>query len=99
MIRHICMFSVDKKLSLEERLAAAKKIGEMNKALVAEVPELKAVEYNLSCNEANEYELFMYADYDNLEGLAAYKKSAGHDRLMEYVKTVKDKSVVFDYNI
>ena len=95
MLRHIVMIKFKDLVKKEEESGRVKL---MLENLTSEIPSLLTMEVGLNMsNRPSAYDLVLTADFENETGLSAYRIHPAHKEVLEYLKTVMDKTAVVDY--
>ena len=97
MLRHIVM------IKFADRASNDKSSEELKKMLIdllTEIPELKSMEVGLNVNtKASAYDLVLTSDFDDENGLNAYREHPEHQKVLDYLQIVMEKATVVDYYI
>ncbi len=73
-------------------------VKEKLEALTAKIPELKNMEVGLNVKtKPSAHDLVLIADFDNEEGLNAYRVHPEHVKILEIMKETVEKTAVVDY--
>jgi hypothetical protein len=76
----------------------AARLKRMLEDLADEIPSLYAMEVGLNMNtKSSAYDLVLTADFENETGLNAYRAHPAHKEVLEYLKSVTEKTAVVDY--
>lgn len=96
MIRHVCMFTL-KEENREENLAA---FLERVQSLRG-IPEIKRFEVvvNAAGTPDGNYDVALIFDFDSVETLEVYQKSALHVAFGKFVGTVREQRACIDYEM
>ncbi len=95
MLRHVVMMKFNGKEPLETISVTVK---EKLEALTASIPELKNMEVGLNVNtKPSAHDLVLIADFDDEEGLNAYRVHPEHVKILEIMKETVEKTAVVDY--
>ncbi len=98
MIKHIVMWRLK-----DEALGATKeenafKLKETLLALKDVIDELKAVDVGINFNPSEAaFDVVLYSEFDNREGLEAYQKHPEHVKIVEFVGEIRTDRAVVDY--
>ncbi len=95
MLRHIVMMKFSDR---EKATEFSKKVKEMLENLVPAIDELKRMEVGLNINtKPSAFDLVLTADFDDEEGLNAYRIHPGHVKILDFMKETVEKTAVVDY--
>ena len=94
MLRHIVMFKfpegTDKNI--------ARQLKHMLESLLQSVPELKGMKVGLNINtRPSAFDIVLTADFDDEEGLNAYRVHPEHKKVLAFLEGKTEKSAVVDY--
>lgn len=101
MIKHIVMFKMkpefEGKTAMENALEAkvrAEKLADL-------VPSLKKIEVCLNAEKANpdNYEFALVCEFEDMEGLDAYRTHPGHVEFGKFITPRRDLRACIDYEI
>lgn len=101
MIRHIVMFKFHEEAdgrAKAENLAIAK---DMLEKLMGVVPTLRSMEVRLNdpAASADNYDLMLTAEYDDMDGLKAYVVHPAHKAVGEFMGKVRISRASIDFEI
>lgn len=86
MIQHIVCHNIPDR-------EAAQKAADMLNALMGKIPSLRLMRAGVdTLGSSRSYNLGIVAQFDDLDGLAAYDRDPHHAQVKEYIKGVKDDS-------
>lgn len=93
MIRHICMFTLK-----EDKEANAAEFCSRAESLRA-IPSVRsfAVVRNAPRTPENNYNVSLMIDFDDVEGLDAYRVSPEHVAFGQFVRTIREERACIDY--
>ncbi len=95
MIRHIVMVKFNDLCVLDD---VKKEIKEKLDHLVRSIDSLKRMEVGLNISSrGTAFDLVLTADFDNEEGLNAYRTHPRHVEILERIKQIGLKTAVVDY--
>jgi len=95
MLRHIVMIKFADGASKDKASVELKK---MLNDLLADIPELKRMEVGLNVNtKASAFDLVLTSDFDDENGLNAYREHPEHQKVLDYLQSVMEKAAVVDY--
>lgn len=95
MIKHIVMWKI-KSENKENNLNTMK---EKLEALNGKIDVLRKIEVGINNNEANEYDIMLYSEFDSMDDLNVYQKHPEHVKVGAFVKEVAEKRSCVDYEI
>lgn len=97
MLRHIVMITFREREKLESTAATTK---QLLIDLEDSIEPLLKMEVGLNFStRATAYDLVLIADFNNEKDLDFYRVHAEHIKVLDYLKTVVDKTTVVDYTI
>ena len=97
MIKHIVMWKLKNEGGSEiKRLNASKLIMELE-YLKNEIVQIKALKTGINFNPENEYDVVLEMEFDNREDLVIYQKHPAHQKVVEYLKTIREMKASIDY--
>ena len=94
MIRHICMFTLkgeNKEATISEFVERAQKLRELEM-----IKRFEVVTNVVGTPESN-YDVSLIFDFDNIEALDEYQKSAIHVEFGKFVGSVREQRACIDY--
>lgn len=93
MIRHICMFTLQ-----PDKAANAAEFCRRAESLKA-IPSVRAFDVvtNAPRTPANNYDVSLIIDFDDVEGLDAYRVSPAHVAFGQFVGTIRVDRACIDY--
>ena len=76
----------------------SRKVKEMLENLVPAIDQLKRMEVGLNINtKPSAFDLVLTADFDDEEGLNAYRVHPEHVKILDFMKDTVEKTAVVDY--
>ena len=100
MIKHIVMFTFKESAKGMDRKSIAEMVKAELESLPPQIPEVKAYEVGLNFNSsASAYDLVIYSEFDDKEGLNAYQVHPAHEKSKEFIGPLRDKMAVVDYEV
>lgn len=97
MLRHIVMMNFSDRESLE---ITSSKTKLMLEELETSIESLLNMEVGLNFStRPTAFDLVLIADFDNEDGLNIYRDHPEHIKVLNYLKTVIEKTAVVDYTI
>ncbi len=95
MLRHIVMMKFSDR---EKAGELSKQVKKMLEDLVPVVDELKRMEVGLNIStRASAFDLVLTADFDDEQGLDAYRVHPDHVKILDFMKDAVEKTAVVDY--
>ena len=94
MIRHVIMWKFREGTEPEMR-----RFLEGLRALEGQIPEIRRMEIGVSCNEKNNYDACLIADFDSLESLSVYKHDPRHVAVSELCQSIRTERGAVDFEI
>ncbi len=100
MIKHIVMWRLKEQAEGATKEENAQKMKQMLEALKGMISEIVQIEVGINRLESPAaYDVVLYSEFANLEGLNAYQIHPEHEKCKEFIgKIVSDRAVV-DYEI
>lgn len=96
MIRHVAVFRFAPEFSSEQREDWMR----MLRALPAAIPELRSLSVGVDVlGGAASHEMAIVADFDDLDGLAAYTRHPAHQEVLRVSAEVKTSLATVDYEV
>lgn len=100
MIKHIVMWKLKDNAEGKERYENARFIKEQLEALKNDIKEIVKIEAGINIvDDPGAYDLILYSEFEDKEGLAIYQKHPSHVKVAEYIGKVRESRVVVDYEI
>lgn len=100
MVKHIVMLRLKNYESKTRKLENALKLKKAIEDMKFYINEIKSIEVGLNFNEKpNAFDLVLSATFENPVDLDIYRLHPEHKKLLVFLKTVTDESVVVDYEI
>lgn len=97
MLRHIVMLKYSNRETVEK---VSKELKGLLLGLPDQIEALLVMEVGLNINtKASAYDLVLTADFENEDGLDAYRVHPAHVSVLEYLEQVLEKATVVDYYI
>ena len=97
MLRHIVMIKFSDRKTLE---SVSYEVGKMLEELPGKIESLLAMEVGLNINtKASAFDLVLTADFENENGLDAYRVHPEHVKVLDYLKETMEKATVVDYYV
>ncbi len=95
MLRHIVMMRFADRKRLKESTSSTKNILEN---LSSSIESLRSIEVGVNISDRpTAYDLVLTADFDDAEGLDAYRVHPDHVEALKHIKAVVEKTAVVDY--
>ena len=99
MIKHIVCWTLKEHAegcSKEENL---KKVKVLLEALKEKIPCILSLEIGINIESSPEaYDIAMYAEFDNKKELYIYQNHTEHQKVIQFLRKVRDKRAVVDYD-
>ncbi|HHL57974.1 MAG TPA: Dabb family protein [Bacteroidetes bacterium] len=97
MLRHIVLFKFSDSSDKDEVAAHLKNLLDN---LLDKIPELKGMEVGLNIStRPSAFDIVLTADFDDENGLNAYRVHPEHKKVLDYLEGKTEKSAVVDYFI
>ena len=97
MIKHIVMWKLKNEGGSEiKRLNAQKLIIELE-YLRKKIVQIKALKTGINIYPENEYDVMLEMEFDSMEDLIIYQKHPEHQKVVEYLKTIRELKASIDY--
>lgn len=95
VIKHIVMWRIK-----DKDQEAMKKIKTDLEGLKGKIEEIKAIEVGIDFNGSDAaYDLVLYSEFDNKEGLVTYQSHPEHVKVGQFIKSVTVSRTVVDYEV
>ncbi|MBN2173276.1 MAG: Dabb family protein [Bacteroidales bacterium] len=100
MVKHVVMLKLKEYDNSAQKLENALKLKKAIEGLKIFIDELKFIEVGLNFNEKpNAYDLVFTATFNRQEDLEIYRNHPEHKKVLIFLKTISDNSIVVDYEI
>jgi len=74
------------------------KVKKMLEELPKQISELNRMEVGLNVNtKPSDFDLVLTSDFDDENGLNAYREHPEHQKVLDYLQSVMEKATVVDY--
>ena len=94
MIRHIVFFKVKE----ENKQANIDKLKIALRELKGKISEIKSIDVGVNFNaKSNAFDIALITDFQNIEDLDKYRVHPEHQKVVELIKEITEKSAVVDY--
>jgi hypothetical protein len=99
MIKHIVCWTLKAELP-EPKEIVLKKICNMLKELSSKIEGIHSLETGINIDTSTEaYDVSLCMEFKSQEELKNYQQHPEHQKVIQYLRTVRDKRVVVDYEI
>lgn len=100
MIKHIVLWKLDESYSAAEKDAIRNALRKKLLDLEEEISELIHIEVYLNSLEASakNYDLLLDTIFNSMEDLAAYQAHPSHQKVVNYIQTLKLQRAAIDYS-
>ncbi len=100
MIKHIVMWKLKEVAECGDRVQNARKMKQELEALKSKIPQIRHIEVGVnSIPSEGSYDVVLYSEFENEQGLALYQKHPEHLKVAEFIGTVRERRAVVDYTI
>ena len=99
MIRHIVMWKLKNSENDEIKALNAKKLKDELYHLKNKIVQIKALNVGINLNPDNEYDIVLEMDFANFEDLMTYQNHPEHQKVVEFLKTIRELKAAVDYEI
>jgi hypothetical protein len=97
MIKHIVCWTLKAELP-EPKKIVQKKICNMLNELSSKIEGVHSLETGINIDTSKDaYDVVLYMEFKSQEELKNYQEHPEHQKVIQYLKTVRDKRVVVDY--
>ena len=97
MIKHIVMWKLKNEGGSEiKRLNSQKLIMELE-YLRKKIVQIKALKTGINIYPENEYDVMLEMEFDSMEDLIIYQKHPEHQKVVEYLKAIRETKASIDY--
>ena len=98
MVKHIVMWRLKEEALGATKEENARKLKESLEALVDKIEELNAAEVGFNFNPSDAaFDVVLYSEFEDREGLEAYQKHPEHVKIVEFVGEIRTDRAVVDY--
>ena len=97
MIKHIVMWKLKNDGGSEIKAFNESKLVMGLHNLKKEIVQIKALKTGINIYPENEFDVVLEMEFDNLEDLVIYQKHPEHQKVVEYLKTIRDLKASVDY--
>ncbi len=98
VVKHIVLWKLKESAGGASRDANARAMKERLEALRGRIPGLRHIEVGIDFDRsAAACDVALFAELESREALAAYQKHPEHQRVAEFVASVRETRVVVDY--
>ena len=100
MIKHIVIWTLKKHADGRSKAENIAIIKQALEALKEKIPVVKKLEIGVNFDPTPDaYDLSLYAEFDSKEDLHTYQNHPEHLKVVQMLKTIRDKKAVVDYTI
>lgn len=100
MIKHIVMFKLSNRYTVEEKKSIASDLKALLDKLPAKISEIKSYEVGVNISEAaNAYDLVLISSFESMKTLEAYRVHPEHQAVVAKIKEHKQETIAVDYEI
>ena len=100
MIKHIVFWTLKEHAEGCSKAENIVKVKDALQALRYKIPGEFPLEVGYNFDESMDvYDLALYAEFENKDGLKTYQQHPEHLKVVEFLKKVRDKRAVVDYEI
>lgn len=97
MIKHVVMWKFQEKDSGEKE-KDIEKAGELLKALVPIIPQIKSFEFGCNINKSDAaFDAILITEFETLEDLNTYQNHPEHQKVSAFITMVRTDRKVVDY--
>lgn len=99
MVKHIVLFKLKDAASADSKLEAARRFKEAIEALPAVIPSIRRIEVGLNINEAENWSIALYSEFDSLADVKAYAVHPAHVAAGKLLAEVRESRACVDYEV
>lgn len=101
MIKHIVFFGLAENAEGKSKVENAELIKLGLENLIHLIPEIKKIEVGINTPNApkTNFDIALYAEFDNLETLDIYQEHPDHKRIAAYIGKVRTSRAAVDYEV
>jgi hypothetical protein len=101
MIKHIVLWKLDESYSFEEKQNILEIFSDKLFNLVGKIEELKSLSVHLNSKEASSsnYDIMLETTFNSFIDLDTYQIHPEHQKVVEYVKSLKRQRACIDYEM
>lgn len=97
MIRHIVLFKLKEFENESDKLAVMQKMKFDLEGLKSKIDVLRKIHVDFNVNQAEEYDIILTCEFDNLEDLETYAKHPEHVKVSGFIVDNRVKRACADY--
>lgn len=98
MIKHIVLWSFRSQAEGRNKQENIELAREKLLGLIKSITEVKSMEVGININTGQDaYDLALYSEFENEKDLDTYQKHPEHLKAVDFLRKVRDKRVVADY--
>lgn len=101
MIKHIVLWKLDDSYTISEKDSLLKEFSQKLMALSGKIDELKSIKVYLNSKEAASanFDIMLETTFDSFVDLDAYQAHPEHQKVVEYVKSLKRQRACIDFEL
>jgi len=97
MVKHIVMWKLKSEYRNEKKPAVTLKLIMELEHLKEKIVQIKALKTAINNNPDNEYDVILEMEFNSMTDLAIYIKHPEHQKVVEYLKIIRDLKASIDY--
>jgi hypothetical protein len=98
MLKHIVMWKLKEVADCGDRVQNAGKMKHDLEALKGKIPQIRHLEVGVnSIPSEGSYDVVLYSEFDSEQDLLAYQKHPEHQKVADFIATVRERRAVVDY--
>ena len=97
MIKHIVMFKLKDYPQAEIKALNASRLVMELEHLKKEIPQVKSLKTGINIYPENEYDVVLEIEFQSMNDLMIYQKHPAHQKVVEYLKTIRETKASIDY--
>ena len=100
MIRHIVLWTLKEHAEGSSREENLKKVKSELESLKNKIPVIQSMHVGINFDTSSDaFDIILNADFNNKEDLKIYQEHPEHLKVVQFLRKVRDKRVVADYEI
>ena len=99
MIKHIVMWKLKNYPQPQIKLLNTSKLIDELEHLKKEIVQIKALKTGVNVNPDNEFDVVLEMEFKSIEDLQIYQKHPAHQKVVEYLNTIRDVKASIDYEM
>ncbi len=100
MIRHVVVWTMKESANGATKAENMRTVKSMLDALPTQIPQIRRMEVGFHCTGPRDAaDIALVADFDTPEDLQTYQDHPAHQKVVEFLRKVRDTRLVVDYSV